>query len=61
MSNEKFWLTLWSIATIGVLGLAAIIMVYNYNQDKIMAENGLQQCHYDYPTYTTTVWQRDCK
>jgi hypothetical protein len=61
MSNEKFWLTLWSIVTTGVLGLVAIIMVYNYNQTKIMAEAGLQECHYDFPTYTTTVWQRNCK
>jgi hypothetical protein len=61
VNDEKFWLTLWSIVTTVVLGLAAIIIAYNYEQDKMMVEAGLQECHYDFPTYTATVWQRDCK
>jgi hypothetical protein len=61
MNNEKFWLTLWSIVTTGVLGLAAIIIAYNYEQDKMMVEAGLQECHYTHSGFTRTVWQRDCK
>ena len=61
MDDNKYWSVFWLSIMLTILGILGMLLMYNYNQDRMMVEAGLQERHYDYPTYTTTVWQRDCK
>jgi hypothetical protein len=57
-SEDRFWSLFLVLVVSAILGVIFLIESYALQNNKNMAENGLQECVN--PVNQSTVWKKDC-